>query len=77
MPKDKRKKKYLQGMEHLKSVVSVQSQENKIQDGQQGSESIETISDSTEHSILKKDLIAVLIIMTFLFLGLIVLKLAK
>jgi len=61
MPKDKRKKKYLQGMEHLKPVATEKS------------ESVETVSDNTKHSVLKKELTTVLIIMTFLFLALVIL----
>lgn len=73
MPKDKRKKKYLQGMEHLKSVAPAQFQDNTIQQFQQNSESVETVSDNAKHLVLKKELITAFIIMTFLFLALVIL----
>ncbi len=73
MPKDKRKKKYLQGMEHLKPVAPAQSQEDVIQYSRQSSESMGPVPDNTEHSVLKKELTTVLIIMTLLFLTLVTL----
>ena len=76
MAKDRRKKKYLQGMEHLKPVVPPQFQDNEAQDSRQKNGNVDIAldnSDTMEHVVLKKELITVLIIMTFLFLALVVL----
>ena len=73
MPKDKRKKKYLQGMEHLKAFASTQPHENESQHFQQNSESVKTVFNNTKHSVLKKELTTAFVIMTFLFLALVIL----
>ncbi|MBU0597790.1 hypothetical protein KKF61_02220 [Patescibacteria group bacterium] len=64
MPKNKKKKKFLQGMEHLKQEIGVESVQST-------SETSTENSISSSHSILKKELLSAMVLISVLTLVLV------
>jgi len=64
MAKDKRKKKMLQGMEHLKAEIEHDTTVDKVSQ-------VKVPKSSVEHLLLKKDLIFIILLMSLFFLVLV------